>query len=209
MTVMSSKCKQAEMRQISFTVAEDVLSRFTTLLQSGIYLEAPQGTSISGLLTTLPEFTEEYARQRIQTIFLNGLPADHLQQKLFGTEAVLALSAAMPGLAGAIFRKGGVHASLRTETAGELSGENSNNQPLQVRLKLFNMIAVERGIPILGDGCVVMAPALGKFLAYRPPLLAAIKELTMNGKATNPLTLPGRLQSEEMISLTIRSSNDN
>lgn len=209
MTVTSSKCNQPEMRQISLTVAAEVLSRFTTLLQNGIYLEVPQGTSISGLLTALPEFTEEYASQRIQTIFLNGLPADHLQQKLFGTEAVLALSAAMPGLAGAIFRKGGVHASLRTATAAELSGENSNNQPIQVRLKLFNMIAVERGVQILGDGCVVMASALGKFLAYRPPLLAAIEEITISGKATNPLTLPCLLQSEKMITLTIGSSHGN
>ena len=208
MTVMSSKCKQAEMRQISFTVTADVLSRFTTLLQSGIYLEAPQGTSISGLLTTLPEFTEEYARQRIQTIFLNGLPADHLHQELFGTEAVLALSAAMPGLAGAIFRKGGVHASLRTETAGELSETNTNDQPIRVRLKLFNMIAVERGVPILNNGCVIMASSLGKFLAYRPPLLAAISKSTMNGEELAPPTLASQLQSEELITLSIRNSYD-
>ncbi len=195
------------MRRISFTVAADVLSRFTTLLQNGIYLDVPQGTSISDLLTTLPEFTKEYARKRVQTIFLDGLPADHLQQKLFGTEAVLALSAAMPGLAGAIFRKGGVHASLRTETAGELSRTNSNDQPIRVRLKLFNMIAVERGVPILDDGCVIMASSLGKFLSYRPPLLAAIEKTTMNGEKIATPTLASHLQPEEMITLTIRSSH--
>ena len=207
MIVMSSKCKQPEMKQISLTVAAEALSRFTTLLQSGIYLDVPQGTSISGLLTTLPEFTKEYARKRVQTIFLDGLPADHLQQKLFGSEAVLALSAAMPGLAGAIFRKGGVHASLRTETAGELSGTKSNDQPIRVRLKLFNMIAVERGVPILDDGCVIMASALGKFLSYRPPLLAAIEKSTVNGEEIAPHTLASHLQPEEMITLTIRSSH--
>jgi hypothetical protein len=209
MTVMSNKCNKVQMKQITLTVAADVLSRFTTLLQSGIYLDAPQGTSIGALLTALPGFTEEYARQRVQTIFLNGLPADDLQQQLFGNEAVLALSAAMPGLAGAIFRKGGVHASLRTESAGELSGANTNGQPIRIRLKLFNMIAVERGIPILEDSCVIMASALEKFLAYRPPLLAAITKSTMNGAEITPHTLASHLQSEEMITLSIRSSHDN
>lgn len=204
---MSNECNTPEMKQISLLVGSEVLSSFTTLLQSGIYLSAPQGTEIGTLLTILPGFTEEYASQRVQTIFLNGLPADDLQQRLFGTEAVLALSAAMPGLAGAIFRKGGAHAPLRTETAGELSGTNTNNHPIKVRLKLFNMIAVERGIEILADGCIIMASALGKFLTYRPPLLAAIKEITMNDKNIDPHTLTSLLQSEKMIALTIRSTH--
>ncbi|NQV01447.1 MAG: hypothetical protein HQ542_02295 [Bacteroidia bacterium] len=195
------------MNQIAFTVAAKVLSSFTTLLQSGIYLSTTQGTGIGTLLTTLPGFTEEYASQRVQTIFLNGLPADDLQQQLFGNEAVVALSAAMPGLAGAIFRKGGVHASLRTETANELSETGTKNRPIQVRLKLFNMIAVERGVQILDSGCAVMASALGKFLAYRPPLLAAIERITMNNRDITPQTLTSLLQSEEMVTLTIRSNH--
>ena len=204
---MSNEYNTAEMQQIALTVAAEVLSGFTTLLQSGIYLNAPQGTSIGALLTTLPGFTKEYASQRVQTIFLNGLPADDLEQELFGTEAVLALSAAMPGLAGAIFRKGGAHASLRTETAGELSGASSNDGPIQIRLKLFNMIAVERGAQILDEGCVIMASTLGKFLAYRPPLLEAIQKITLDCVDIDRHTLTSLLQSEKMIKITIGSKH--
>lgn len=196
------------MKQIVLVVETEVLIKFTTLLQNGIYLEVKQGETIGGLLTALPGFTEEYVNQRVQTIFLNGLPADDLQQRLFGTEAVIALSAAMPGLAGAIFRKDGVHASLRTETAPNLSETNQVAQPMTIRLKLFNMIAMERGVRILGDGCVIMASALGKFLACRPPLLSAIKTIKINGRATDRHVFTSLLQSEKMIQLTVKESHD-
>ncbi|MCF8055635.1 MAG: hypothetical protein K9K37_03230 [Desulfocapsa sp.] len=203
---MFSECNTPETKEVSLTVGIEVLPRFTTLLQNGIYLTTPQGATIRALLADLPGFTDEYVSQRVQTIFLNGLPADDLQQQLFGTEAVLALSGAMPGLAGAIFRKDGVHASLRTKTADKLSDTNAIDQPLQIRVKLFNIIAVERGAQILNVGCTIQASALGKFLAYRPPLFAAIDKVTMNDKHIEPQTLSSLLQTEKMITLTIRSS---
>lgn len=195
------------MNKIRLAVAGEVLSSFSTLLQNGLYLNVLQGTDILSLLTTLNGFTEEYARERIQTIFLNGLPADDLEQQLFGKEAVVAISAAMPGLAGAIFRKGGAHASLRTETAGDLSQKDANNESIRIRLKLFNMIAAERGVDILAGGCVIMASALAKFLAYRPPLLEGIVKITINDEDVDPSTLIKVLQSEEMITLRIESNN--
>ncbi len=194
------------MNPIVLLLKTAVPTKFTTLLQSGIYLEVQQGETIGGLLSTLPGFTEEYVNQRVQTIFLNGLPADDLQQQLFGTEAVLALSAAMPGLAGAIFRKDGVHAPLRTETAAKLSQTAPNDQPIKIRLKLFNMIAREKGTQILNDGCMIMASALGKFLACRPPLLAGVKKITMNGRSSDLHVLTSLLQSEQMIQLTVKDS---
>ncbi|HIQ38336.1 MAG TPA: hypothetical protein EYH36_10155 [Desulfocapsa sulfexigens] len=65
------------------------------------------------------------------------------------TEALskIAISAAMPGLVGEIFRKDGVHASLRTTTAGKLSSADAPETSITIRLKLFNMIARERNRP--------------------------------------------------------------
>lgn len=195
------------MKQISLAVNNESLPRFTTLLQSGIYLEVDQGTRIGELLFALPGFSVEYVKNRIQTIFLNGLPADSIEQHLFGEQVVLAVSAAMPGLAGAIFRKGGIHASLRTETAPELSWAGNVDQPIRVRLKLFNMIAVERGIKILEESCVIKASSLGKFLAYRQPLLANIQTITGDGEVITPNALINLLETEERITLTIRSNH--
>ncbi|AGF77935.1 hypothetical protein UWK_01374 [Desulfocapsa sulfexigens DSM 10523] len=193
------------MKHITLTVESGSLPRFTTLLQSGIYLEVNQGTSIGDLLFALPGFSVEYVKSRVQTIFLNGLPADNLEQHLWGQQVVLAISAAMPGLAGAIFRKGGVHSSLRTETATEPSGVKRDDQPVQVRLKLFNMIAVEKGVELLEKSCVVASVSLKKFLAYRPPLLAAIQTITLNGKDLGSDTVTSHLESDDKIILTIRN----
>ena len=197
------------MNQIRFTVETTALSRFTTLLQAGTFIETDQGTSVGDFLFALPDFSREYIATRIQTIFLNGLPADSLDQKLFGLDAVLAISAAMPGLAGAIFRKDGVHASLRTQTANELSPAETAKNPLTIRLKLFNMIAAEKGVQLLNEGCVLSASSLKRFLDYRPPLLASIQTLTINDTLADTKQLQHLLLSEKMILLTVRGNHDN
>lgn len=206
--ILMSKIETPQMPRVSLQVKPDVQPRFTTLLQSGIFLVVPQGTTICNLLLTLPGFTAEYIRDRVETVFLNGLPADNMNQKLFGKTAVLALSAAMPGLAGAIFRKGGVHASLRTETATEHRDTNTTRTPVQIRLKLFNIIAVARGALLLSEGCLFSASALIKFLDYRPPLLKGILHLSVNKQAVSPNMLADKLPMDTIIHLQIRSTDE-
>lgn len=188
------------------SVEPAALDNFTTLLQAGFFLQVRQGETIGGLLTALPGFTMEYIRQRVQTIFLNGFPADDIEQQIFGTDAVLAISAAMPGLAGAIFRKGGVHASLRTTAEREVE-TSIPDAPVTIRLKLFNIIARERGEEILADACLIEAATLKKFLAYRPPLLAAIRKVEINMQTGDTQDLINSLDNESMIRLTIRSTH--
>jgi hypothetical protein len=89
------------------------------------------------------------------------------------------LSAAMPALTGAIFRKGGVHASLRTEPAGKLT-KNTLEHPIKIDRKPFNIITMERDAQILNDRCITMVSAFGNFLTCRPALLPDIKENHMN-----------------------------
>lgn len=197
------------MKQIILLVDPMALPKFTTLLQGGIYLNATQGETIGALLTSLPGFTEEYLREKVQTIFLNGLPVDHLQQQLWGTEAVLAISAAMPGLAGAIFRKDGVHAVLRTKPTEKLSDADSTDMPITIRLKLFNMIAAEQGERILTDGCVIQASLLQKFFVYRPPVLAGIQKIMVNETVIDSLQLETELQPDAMLHLTVKGNYDN
>jgi len=173
---MSNVSDPAICKKLQLKVENDTaIAQFTTLLQSGIYLAAQQGSSIGEILCSLPGFTEEYINKNVQTLFLNGLPADDLDQQVFGKNAVIAASAAMPGLAGAIFRKGGLHASLRTSTStGKESPATVLKQAANVRIKLFNIIAKERGKDILSGGCFVKAAALLNFLQYRERVAAKI-----------------------------------
>jgi hypothetical protein len=200
---MSRKCDLSACPVLSLEVCDDLtLAGFATLLQSGMYLEVAQGCSIGELLSRLPGFTEDYIAEKVQTIFLNGLPADDLAQKLKGESAVLAVSAAMPGLAGAIFRKGGIHASLRTAVEA-IPVSDKTEKFVRIRLKLFNMIAKDRGVPILRQGCVVLAADLRKFLMYRGRLADNISHAEVDQGSLEPKDLSAFLDAAQYIHLFI------
>jgi len=201
---MSSKCDTNSVPEISLQVSADSVDRFTTLLQSGIFLTVRQGENIGGLLASIPGFSEEYIKSRVQTIFVDGLPADDLAQQFSEEETVLAISAAMPGLAGAIFRKDGPHASLRTATAKK-SNLSLSDKTVTVRLKLFNIIAKERGAALLAKGCLLQSASLRKFLNYRPPLAASIQKITINKQEADTKVLQQNLAADHKIFLSIIS----
>lgn len=189
---------------ILLTIDANTLGKYTSLLQGGIFLTTDQGTPIGELLISLPDFSHEYASKRIQTIFVDGLPADDLDQPLFGMERVIAISAAMPGLAGAIFRKNGLHASLRTSKERSHTDSSTPDTPVRIRLKLFNMIAEEKGEAILRKGCILIARNLEKYLTYRQPLLAHIKQISQNGETISLKELLSLLEKEDFIQLTLQ-----
>ncbi len=203
-----NECNSLPCRTVLLFVETGTIPRFTTLLQNGLYTTAPQGSSIGEFLVALPGFSKEYVDRSVQTIFLNGLPADSLHQQLFGKEAVLAISAAMPGLAGAIFRKCGQHASLRSKTAEDLTSTDIPLSPVCVHLKLFNVIARERGRQLLEHGCKVSANSFKKFLQYHPPLLLAIRKLVIDGTETNTTQLEKIPATETSIELTLRENDE-
>jgi len=87
------------------TVTPEKLPLFTTVLQSGIEILTPAGTSLGQFPSALPGFTAEYLANTLQTIFHNGSAVDYLTTVLCGEKPTLAFSSAMPGVAGAIFRK--------------------------------------------------------------------------------------------------------
>ncbi len=182
---------------------------FSSLLQGGFFFHTRRGITLNEMLCSLPGFDQDYINGRIQTIFIDGLPADHLNQTLIGTSAVIAISAAMPGLAGAIFRKNGVHASLRTsqESMQTISRNNDTDTPLLIQLKLFNIIAEEKSEQILRTGCTLSGSSLGKFFNYRLPLLTHIENCMFNGKKTSMEQLRPLLQTTEFIHLSLQEGS--
>ena len=103
---------------------------YTTLLQTGILVESKPQPTVRAFLGSLPGFTSQYMNERIETIFLNGLPVDDLETIINGSAPILAISAAMPGLAGAIFRKNGFHAPLRTTITDDSSDEVQSSEQI-------------------------------------------------------------------------------
>ncbi len=149
--------------------------RLATLLQRGFLIPCAEPIPLETVLLGLPGFTREYIHNRIETIFINGTAADSLAQSVW-PGCTVALSAAMPGLAGAIFRKGGPHASLRTPPPVSLPADHNRHEFLT--LKLFNLVADDCVQPLLNRGILMRNPTLARFFKNRadqlPQILTAI-----------------------------------
>ena len=153
---------------------------FASLLQHGILLNMYQPTPLLPLLLSLPGFTAEYIEKTVQTIFINGVAADRLDQLLHAGNTI-ALSAAMPGLAGAIFRRQGLHASLRTQP--QTLAPSSPSASGTLTLKLFNSIATDRVQDLLTQGICVTGKSIHDFASRQPHLFQPPTALTLAGQA--------------------------
>jgi hypothetical protein len=171
------------------------------MLQAGFSVEAVAGESVSSILQRLPGFSADYIERQIQTVFLNGDAIDDLSLQVTGRTATIALSAAMPGLAGAILRKhspaAGLRKSLREQQA------TASGSPVQVRIKLFNTLATERGPALCRSGVRVRAADLAAFLALRPSLLKNLRDVHINGALVPADQLPLRLRSEATVAMRV------
>lgn len=182
-----------------------LLQRLVTVLQSGFFDSAIQGETLVSFLSSLPGFTEDYIANRLQTIFLNGDSVDDMNLAFSEEFATLALSAAMPGLAGSLFRKCSPLISLR-KTAVQKQPSQSKSAVV-VQVKLFNVIAVEKGRELLAEGVVLNSQDLLSFLRLRPTLVKAMNETTLNSEPTRPQELLDHLQQYHKIFLICKSDD--
>lgn len=174
---------------------------FTSLLQAGVHIAAEAGTSIGVFLEELPGFSEEYIVDQVQTIFLNGTATDDLETPLTEEKSVLAISAAMPGLAGAIFRKNSLHAALRTTKNSEQT--TFDKREITVCLKLFNAIARDRGEEMLRRGVIMESSAIRQFLTTRSSLLQHTTSITINDKSMTEPELLSHLEDTDKLKIQV------
>jgi hypothetical protein len=192
--------------ELSFTIESRDISFYTTLLQSGIEIKCPANESVARFLNRLPGFTINYISDVVQTIFLNGTAVDDLTVPLYGEEPILALSAAMPGLAGAIFRRNSFHAALRTTP--DKKTENTESAHITVTLKLFNSIASERGPELLKKSVIIKTGHLTNFLAKRPSLPSLVKHVVFSGKTVSMENLAPLTADFPRLKLNIITTHD-
>ena len=173
--------------------------KLTTLLQSGFLQPINGQISITDLLVSLPGFDLPYLEERVQTIFVNGLAEDDIYRQLADGDT-LALSAAMPGLAGAIFRRGGQHASLRTKLKKNTSIPSKNTG--YVTLKLFNMIARETGPELLRNGILIKGKNLSGFLErQKNDAKDLLQKIEVDGVKTTYPELLSLIADQDVLSL--------
>jgi hypothetical protein len=144
--------KSTSPRHISLTVEAGLILAFSQLLQNGFWIKGTVGCSVKSFLCEQFGLSPEYLEKRIQTIFLDGDVVDHVERATVEDGATLSLSAAMPGLAGAVLRKGGYYAAMRDQISCKGETTSASMQSGKVLVKLFNMPLQELGPIFLRHG---------------------------------------------------------
>jgi hypothetical protein len=168
---MDRSCQPVE-THVSLTVNSEVLDSFCLLTGSGFRVWIPAECTIRELLCGLLSIDAGYLRDRIQTIFLNSKAVDDPDTAIVTAGSTLALSAAMPGLAGATFRKGGRYAPMRHPIShnNENVGARAENKG-DVTIELFNLLQQELGPRLLQRGIRIPGESLAKLLHRREKTL--------------------------------------
>jgi len=163
--MQADACAEGRLR---ITVPAERLACFFPLLQKGFELKVCLGIPIGVLLRDGLGLTDEYIETRIQTVFLDGKPVDDIDTALVRDGATLALAPAMPGLMGAMLRRGGYYAPMRSgithrgDTAPQGIGQG------RIVMKLFGMALRELGPQLLERGIGVDAGDLAQIVRELP-----------------------------------------
>ena len=150
------------------TLGSEKIPYLFQLLQQGFTVRVQVGCSVRALLSQQLNISPELLEGRIKTIFLDGKPVDDMDSTIIKEGSTLALSAALPGLAGATLRRGGTFASLRSQIT-----HPGDDTPIAQRegfivLKLFNLLMEELGPALLHRGVFIKKEVLKEFLRNLP-----------------------------------------
>jgi len=141
---------------VTIRVKPKQITAFYPLLTTGFRMTVRPGLSIQDLLCRQLDLDEDYVEKKIQTVFLDGKAVDDLERTVITDGATLALSAAMPGLVGATFRRGGFYSIMRDQiTYTAASASTGPKKAGQITIKFFNLIAREIGPKVLCRGIEV------------------------------------------------------
>jgi len=149
------KTQNSKPQHLNLLIKANQIAVFLKLIESGFKLRIKTGLSVRELFCNQLGISDDYFENRIQTIFLDGKPVDNEDTTRVYNGARIALSAAMPGLVGAVFRKGGHYASFRRTISHSEAGNSNLKGEGEIVLKFFNMIAKELGPAFLQNGIII------------------------------------------------------
>jgi hypothetical protein len=134
-------------------------------LQAGVQVETKLGLSVRAFARETLGFDDAYIEGRISTVFLDSEPVDDIDAAIVRSGSRIALSAAMPGLVGAVMRRKSAYASFRKGISyGDKAGDGvvtpADTGLGRVTVKFFNSIMEEQGRAILAKGVILEAAAL-------------------------------------------------
>jgi hypothetical protein len=175
-------------------------------LREGVELEGKVGCSAKAFLCDQYGLSPEYLDKSIQTVFLDGKAVDDIDSAMLSSGSRLALSASMPGLAGATLRKGGFFAGLRSQISFTKGTKPLSKGRGRIVLKLFNRVAEELGPSFLEKGVWIKGRALGQFfLSQSEDFWAGCKAVSVDDEKSDAGRLSQVSWSENLVSVRILS----
>jgi len=196
---------------VQFNLSPDGIPSFFPLLQKGFRVKARVGVSVQNFLGDHFGLSPEYLRDRVKTIFLDGKSVDDLDTTLILDGSRLALSAALPGLAGAVLRRGSPFAGLRSRVVeGEKDLPGTPEEGF-VYLKIFNLLLPELGPLVLRKGILISREDFQEFWESLPGDIRERLEETLRveGKGLPPAQIRDFIESSSIawISLAVHSGS--
>jgi hypothetical protein len=191
---------------LTLTVSGSAVSRFFPILGEGLLVKGPGGESVEGFLQKAVGVSPAYLKDRVQTVFLGGRALDDFSTAVVGDGDVLALSAAMPGLAGAVLRRGGFYAAMRRPISHEGGGAAAAGAEITVTLKLFNLVARDLGPGLLGRGILLPGSRLKDFIARQGRWIwAGCTAVSAGGRPLDAAEVVGLLPADGCAVLTVKA----
>lgn len=183
-SISAALIKEAASVNLSLEVDTRLLPFFFQLLGDGFKMIVPVNCSVKELLCSHLDVQEDYLENRIQTIILNGKAVDNVNTAAVEAGSTLALSGAMPGLVGAILRRGGAFAPMRRQISHNQTGSETKNNTGEITLKLFNLVVKELGPAFLQRGVWIKGNRLQEFiLQYVDELAQGCIALKLDGNS--------------------------
>ena len=192
--------------ELSIAVSADYLPKLIELLTPSFSVRSRIGIDLKTFVCSQLDVPGDYFEERIQTIFLDSKPVDDVNKACVHDGSVLALSAAMPGLVGATFRKGGQYGWMRQC----ISHEGDDGQDLSadgwVTVKLFNMVLKELGPRFLERGIWIDGTRTQDFIKSQPRAFwQHIQILPLDGSPMSPDDFLARELADTSVFLKVRS----
>jgi len=192
--------------ELRITVAEDYLPKLSGLLTPSFSLKARVGIDLKTFVCEQIGVPEDYFEERIQTIFLDSRPVDDVAAAIVHDGSVLALSAAMPGLVGATFRKGGQYSWMRQTISHARDAQADRIVDGWVTVKLFNMVLKELGPGFLERGVWVAGSRVQDFIGNQPRAFRHnIQALPLDGAPMSPDAFLSRDLAGTSVFLKVKS----
>ena len=169
--------------QLTMRVSTEKLIKFFQLLELGFRIESAVGCSLREFICERLGLDGRYLENRVQTIFLDHNPVDNLDTALIREGSSVALSAAMPGLAGATLRKGGRFAAMRNRISCQTGTACKSDQQTMVTVKLFNVVAKDLGENLFKNGIRIQGANFNWFVNKQiESLQAHIRSIRLDGE---------------------------